>query len=403
MIKKTLSFPDSGLKELCIGNSLDAAGDANFINRLEALRGVAAMIVAVSHSLRVLQAFGWQSVALKGLSFLFTGNAAVSLFFVLSGLVLGLSLRRQKTNFTAGFIQYSFRRVLRIWPAFMLCTAVIAGYLWFIYKDQTFPTAGPWYTQAFGSYHTPLTFKEVFRNSIFLTSGMNNVTWTLPVEIGCSFLLPFVHWLTSRQSNRCGTLLLIFFVILCFDPNRSSTAFMFMFVAGYLIPTIGPKLFSPSGKLNANVWLVLGAIPFLLYPPYPPLIKNPGYLIVRTGFLMEGVGATILISGLMYGRQFKVYRLLDHPIVQYYGRISYSFYLWHCFCLYLVSRVIFDLASNEALRAFPTLWTVFIWFFSTAIATGVSHFSYQWIEKPFIQLSKKTCKQAQIQWPTFFS
>ena len=67
--------------------SLSSPG--RFNHRLESLRGVAAMMVAVGHAFLAIDApyrAGWFQI--------FNGHAAVRLFFVLSGYVLGLALAR---------------------------------------------------------------------------------------------------------------------------------------------------------------------------------------------------------------------------------------------------------------------------------------------------------------------
>src|SRR5512138_3594575 len=65
-----------------------------FLHRLESLRGIAALMVAGWHSSAVLVATGWSVGILAFLRVFFNGHAAVTLFFVLSGLVLGGSLSR---------------------------------------------------------------------------------------------------------------------------------------------------------------------------------------------------------------------------------------------------------------------------------------------------------------------
>ena len=45
------------------------------------------------------------------------GRAAVTLFFVLSGFVLGLAIRRAEGSFVREYFRFAIRRIFRIWPA----------------------------------------------------------------------------------------------------------------------------------------------------------------------------------------------------------------------------------------------------------------------------------------------
>src|SRR5262245_27458566 len=89
-------------------------GSTPFITRLESLRGVAAMTVAIGHSFRVVQGDGVQAVAGTWIDRAFNGNAAVTLFFVLSGYVLGLSLRNASSISVRSAGAFGVRRFFRI-------------------------------------------------------------------------------------------------------------------------------------------------------------------------------------------------------------------------------------------------------------------------------------------------
>ena len=73
-----------------VGSISKGRDSASFVLRLESLGGAAAMTVAIGHTFRVLHAEGAQRVAAGWIDKVFDGNAAVTLFFVLSGFVRGL-------------------------------------------------------------------------------------------------------------------------------------------------------------------------------------------------------------------------------------------------------------------------------------------------------------------------
>src|SRR6266496_177159 len=123
-------------------------GSTPFITRLESLRGVAAMTVAIGHSFRVFHGDGAQALASTWIDRVFNGNAAVTLFFVLSGYVLGLSLRNASAFSVRSMGAFGVRRFFRIYPVFLLSTLVVLGCLWCSARfGWPFP---PWFGSADG-------------------------------------------------------------------------------------------------------------------------------------------------------------------------------------------------------------------------------------------------------------
>src|SRR5258708_7863764 len=117
-----------------------ANSKAEHHHRLESLRGVAALMVAGYHSFDVLEFHGWQHSAFTGIRILFNGNAAVILFFVLSGLVLGLSLERSKEPFGVSYGLFCVRRILRICPAHWIALLVITAAILNLHTASSGPT-----------------------------------------------------------------------------------------------------------------------------------------------------------------------------------------------------------------------------------------------------------------------
>ncbi len=371
------------------GASSERKRNSNFIDRLEAVRGVAAMMVAMGHSLVILPSFGWQEPIVFILLLIMNGRAAVTLFFVLSGLVLGLSLRRGKEVFQNELVVFSIRRVLRIYPAFLFCVVTIAMYLFFCFSDFSFPSAYICFESFYGDYHAPVTPERLTSNFVFTSNSLNPVTWTLRIEMICSLLLPFLHWLSVKMSNTQRLLLLGGLITVGFFPKTNNNInFLFMFFSGYLLPMIGPNAL---GYLRANrrraIWVVAGALPLL----FCSRLIIGRHVVLQGGYLIETFGASVLIACLLYAKDFRIYRILDHPVVRFYGKISYSFYLWHFFCLFLVSRCVLDWISRNQLWHYSLLWAMILWFLSTIVATAIAYVSYRLIEKPFIQLSKEIC------------
>ena len=362
--------------------SIKLAVGGEFFSRLEAIRGLAAMMVAVAHSLIVLEDGGWQRQVREGLLVLFNGRAAVTLFFVLSGFVLGMALRRGHGGFLGEYLRFAFRRVFRIYPAFLAVLALVLVYLVLFHEDRHYPGTSAWFQRY---YHEPVTATLVVRNFLLLDHSLNDVTWTLQSELLCSLLLPILHFVSIRLRPWARGLLFVSLLVCPLFLPIGSCFYLFMFYLGYLLPEIGPSLMAFLNSIRCGRSLML-------------LLAGAGYFGARWikwpvmgSYLLETVSGAFLICCVLYGVELRAYRLLDHPIVKFYGRISYSFYLLHFFCLFLVSLLFLKWVPEELLSGHTLWFGWFLWLASTAVATPLAWLSYVAIEKPAIRFSKAVC------------
>src|SRR3989304_3454265 len=151
---------------------------------LDGLRGYAALMVAVGHSFITIKNSSSITQIIYGLV---NGGVAVSIFFLLSGFVLGESLRKDATesNFIKS-IKFYIKRIFRIYPIFVLQLLLLSIFLWYV-PAQHFPAASSWYEYWF---RFPLTLKEVISNLLFRSTSLGGVTWTLKAEMIGSLFIP---------------------------------------------------------------------------------------------------------------------------------------------------------------------------------------------------------------------
>ena len=175
-------------------------GDARkFVPALESVRGIAALAVLFGHACWGLAGGNWELLQrtvweLSGEALLrrvilavFNGNAAVSLFFVLSGFVLALSLDRDARAFPRKAIAFAGRRVLRIYPALAVNLVLAAVVL----AALAAPTSSPHPTAG-----------DLRANLLLVRFDVNGPTWTMLVELLAVPLLLVCHLVASRFGLR---------------------------------------------------------------------------------------------------------------------------------------------------------------------------------------------------------
>ena len=351
-----------------------------FIPRLEAFRGVAAMMVAVGHTVGTLT---WPANAERArsmIAFLFNGTTAVLVFFVLSGFVLGISLdNSRQTHFWKKYGEFVARRLLRIYPACLISLALALIYIVTLIPKAPFPIVSAWFHQWYG--HLPslgqalgiLTFKDI---------QLNNVSWTLRSEMICSSLLPFMHW-ASRRSGLALNLLWLGLTI--WAGHLLSSQFLnnlYLFYFGLLIPAM---VRLPS---------LTGSVRFWFYP----LFVAAGAMALHAGSfgplhsswlnLVPGVGAFLLVTAVAMEHRSWVHRFLEISIVRFYGRISYSFYLLHFLTLHVTVTLFVRAAPQGWVGSHVGLATLLFLAISLGIVTPLAWLSWRFVEIPAIRFSK---------------
>lgn len=277
---------------------------------LDGLRGVAALSVALGHcvvqvtglplwntSLRDFPSMPAADVVMRVLSTLFPSDAAVMVFFVLSGHVLWGSFDRKHMRFFTDLPDYACARIYRLFPL-VIVSALPLGLL------------------------TNASAADLVRNMLLLSTSLNNVLWSLQVEVVASFAL-FALW---GLTHGAGWKLLLA-VVLGFGVTP-------------LFRGVGPVVFFPAFILGASIscvparfwrnrWILAGGIVMLLFSNI--LIGHGG--VTRC---FEVVGATVLVGAVANG----AFRFLGSGVPLFLGAISYPFYLTHVIGLILAQPLL---------------------------------------------------------------
>jgi peptidoglycan/LPS O-acetylase OafA/YrhL len=328
-------------------------------SELQALRGVAALCVLIHHTLRVLGPVGLTAWIADTL---LNAHAAVVVFFVLSGFVLGSSLLNR------GFSRYEIsryyiRRLFRIYPAlWMSCTI---GLLYFLFISNIWaPNFATWAQIHFNPNRFTVT--SVILSYLGLVPFLNPPLWTILVELVCSALLPglmllFVRW---RWSVAPALVLLAF---ACFAEQHSLRGVLTNFVHfgfGAALALYGTAWL----RHRSMVWPAL--LTLIFFRQLQPWAYNAGL-----PSLVEGVAATFVIASIVNG----AFSILLHRSLQWLGDISYSVYLLHLPIAYTVARILDQTLISQELT---DLTSVSVALITLGITLPLSAISYRFIEQP---------------------
>ncbi|HSV95146.1 MAG TPA: acyltransferase [Spirochaetia bacterium] len=364
----------------------------NRFSKLDGLRGLLALIVCLNHSFMVvtIPTFanvwqqnplifnGLQSKIQQLLMLLGNGGAAVTLFFLLSGLVLGQSLSRININLK-GIFGFLVKRIIRLYPVYLVIVFLTALYMKFGFVYETFPYSSAWFNWWM---NFQMTFKEFFLNFFFIHTYLGGVTWTLRVILIMSFIFPVFFLINKKTTwwiDILITVLLVYlsFTLLNIDGFRD-LRYTYMFYLGLIIPKF-KDLFS---KIPNNFIVV--SLPFLIL-----LLLGFRYLTNEyKGGVIESLVSFLIIGLAAYGSKVTVLDILEGKILHFFGKISYSLYLIHFSVLYVLGRLMFQNFPQLPYQDQYLSIHIILFVLSTVTATGISYLVYKFVEMPSQTLAK---------------
>jgi peptidoglycan/LPS O-acetylase OafA/YrhL len=374
--------------------SMSSTAAIRHLPRLDSLRGIAAVMVAAYHAVG-FYAIPYGIVG-KFLGILIDGRIAVSIFFVLSGLVLGMSLRRSGVLTPSNYANFCVRRFFRLYPAYFVCSLPYLFALFILISrvhQGKFIGVGH-FNEHFDVYGNsfPTTW-ELAKNFMFCSQTLNAVTWTLKVEAFAALILPLLHFYSYLTGWKGQLVMLLALLGLSFTFDENTRMELYLFYCGYLLPPALKHLNSIQLFKERTIFTLAFAasVTALIAWHTFPFTKEGAH----PGIFFACLGSFLLLGLVMSDRNphSSVFGILDHPVFRFYGAISYSFYLINVFCLDAAQRFFSWIPATAAFIPHPTLFNGWLTFaLSFCLATALASFSYYFVEKPFIKIGARFYK-----------
>ncbi|MGU3411801.1 acyltransferase family protein [Microbacterium sp. M1A1_1b] len=358
---------------------------AGRIGSLDGLRGIAAAVVLVHHSLLTIPSFANGNMHLpvpdsrswlvySPLHVVWAGGEAVFVFFVLSGFVLTLPALRRTQDWVAYFPSRFVRLYLPVVASVVLALAL------YLLIPRT-PEAGQ---SAWVLRHAePLTLHGLAGDLTLLApTRLNSPLWSLTWEVAFSLLLPlFVSIAAITRRHWWVTVIVAVLLSTAGHPLRMQwLTYLSMFLVGSALAagwerippirrSLGWLLFSAS---------VLGITVAWWYPN-----DAPGSLFGSTVVLLAA-GMLVVLAG----KWLPAERVLLGSVPRTLGRISFS--------LYLVHEPIAVSVANLVPTAVPWVTPLV----TIPVALVVAVFFARFVELPAHRLAKRIARRVSTADPS---
>lgn len=360
---------------------------------LDGLRGVAALVVVLSHLANAFPAFYlphppyssgafWLSffAVLKytPLRILVAGRAAVMVFFVLSGFVLCLSQRSGD-----GYLPYLAKRLFRIVPPFVFAV-LFAAALYLAVDPHWVDGASQHLNET--SWTEPPTASYLASN--LLMSGMtefptlNNPTWSLVHELRISLAFPLLVLLLLRSFWAAIVVSTIVSALALALPSSDPVLYTVELTIGYTCFFVaGAALAISVDRVRAMLAsLPRGSVPLLWLAAFT-LLMAP--MTSNLNSFAPGVGAVLLVPLCISSRRAAA--ILQGTVPTWLGRVSYSLYLIHMPILLALVHL------GAGHLPLPALCLA-----ALVISLGLAEVCYRVVEHPSIMLGRVCSRRLAV-------
>ena len=341
----------------------------NSNNRFDFVRLIAAWLVLYSHSY-VLSASKEIELISKYLKFDTAGGLAVGVFFSISGYLVFKSLKN--SNSLKIFI---IKRALRIYPALILSvlfSVFVVGIICTELSIQEYLTNRKTlsYLKTITGFNIKYELPGVFEN--FPEKSVNGSLWSIAIELRCYLVLGIISLLPFSMKLKLWISVTILSSLLLFRPIEAPSDLSIKFLGlSYdfnkfgLMFTLGCLIASYEKHKNFQYIKIIGLISASILI----IISN----LEISKFTLIAYNYLIPFIFIWIGLYFTLLPKIPDKI----GDISYGLYLFS----FPIQQLLIYLELSSNLVNFILL--------STILSVFLSAISWQFVEKPFLNLKHK--------------
>ncbi|MCZ2897709.1 acyltransferase [Burkholderia thailandensis] len=382
---------------------------------LEGLRGLACMAVMIGHFSYIFSPYlaslfrpvpflikpsaleRW--ISIPPLTLAYSADAAVCVFFVMSGYVL--TTKFFTTEELPALQSAAAKRYIRLGlPSF--ASIFLAWILWrsgAIYTAHASEIGVAGWVSSW--YAGPFTFSDVFTDGLagaplFSRTALNPALWTIQVELIGSIVLFAIIALFGKRP----ILLVLWFLFFAniFGLQSPNVLFYLSFLAGAILNIVRPWLIRNQVASLVTVSLGIYGVAYNQQPMFDILrmIPLPNLKPLGPNFndnpdlLWHTVGSILLVAGVIGSRRLSA--IIGSRIPVFLGKISFSIYVIHVPVLASVGLRVAAAAQNSGLRYEQSVALAFV-AYVMAVIGGAILFE-RWIDAPSIRLANRMANRA---------
>ncbi|MCG9082782.1 acyltransferase family protein [Laribacter hongkongensis] len=348
---------------------------------LDGMRGWAAILVTFYHAILHLDEKAIYSVLypavdkvaisdilLKLVLIVFNGSTAVLLFYVLSGTVLCQSLLRDKSGIKSVLL-FLLRRILRLFPALFLCMFVMWALSAALQKiGVTFPI---------------VSVERAISNALLIDTSLHGPSTSIQIEALATPFILFFAFVYRKSSVVQAVAIFTLSIMAIQKPElvfslQNMHANTFVFIAGMVVALPEVRTFFERVTTMQLCFLLVCAFLFrhlVHFESLPGLIAQVLLLATLVGFVRWTPVKT------------EFHAFLESPISQFFGKISYSYYLLNVPVLWVIWFI--PSFYEPFAKGGPVVGGLLSGVLATIMTIPFAYLSWKYVERYFIKLGVK--------------
>lgn len=276
-------------------------------NNVDVIRVVAAVLVMVSHAYNFAENTNRDIIVKLSCGTYSLGGVCVCVFFMFSGYFIHQSLLHDDSG-----TEYFKKRIKRLFPAFVLVTALIAfvmGPCITTFSLREYFTHPATYRYMLNCiFITQHSLPGVFENNIYGTV-VNGPIWTIKVEFACYIIAYMLHRVKADTKKRSLCVAVLFGAVTFWMGQYTTQYHLFnSFMLPVSVFLTGMALSSNREKIQYNLLVVIAV------------------LVGMAVFMRAGFPLAALMAGMPYVVMYLAFGIKQCPFKIY--ECSYEMYLW---------------------------------------------------------------------------
>ena len=346
---------------------------------LDGIRGLAAFIVVLNHCFLALPdavaaTYIVPLIKWTPLRVIMVGRAAVIIFFVLSGLALGLSLLKRMQP---SYWKFVVRRICRIYPS-LIAAILFSATLYHLAQPHPIDSLTLWFNH---NWSEGAGLDVVLAHIALINRpqdvSLDTVIWSLAYEMRISLIIPALLMLALGVGARMFMVLMLTLAVAVEVWLRffgiESGAYHNIDIVSAVLATLHYVPFFGFGLLIAvHLARFKAFFAGLSLLASVPLWLFAGATLTQYSDYICGTGAVVIIGLVLSSPRIGAF--LETPVIGWLGRVSYSLYLFHLpILLFAVHRFHGELPAGVYLTA------------AVFASLVVAEIAYRLIEAPSIE------------------
>lgn len=319
---------------------------------IEGIRGIACFMVVLSHLALVFYPGLHEKELISNatedfifnspIPFIYSGTAAVFIFFVLSGYVLTFGVMK-RTDILSAISTMTIRRYFRLAPPVLASCILSFVVIRFFDVDTTNLSA---WISSYGNFEPTMPgaiYSALIETFFRGGSAYNPVLWTMKIELIGSLIIFFYCAVAAGNENKLPIAIMFSVFVFLLPLSQTEKYSYICFIIGAVMNNLKKTLSLPASIIILFVGIYFGGVHYgsAAYASAIEYVSHPIFgEMTNAYYLFCAVSGVLIVFSVVCNTKQSIF--FGKALFVYSGKVSFSVYLIHMPMLYLIAPLVFN-------------------------------------------------------------